>query len=269
MGDIRDRARDVLKAVPPFGQQITSNGATAAQFTKLTGGVTHATLVKNWEGGGIMTSCNAFVGWYAGQLGSTKYLGRFDLETFLPSIGKGNAWVKSTPYARPKYGDILRHTSFHVDVCLDFEGDVLTRAAAGQGGKSVGCDILKRVRGTGAYDYKKLQGWVDLELYFDSASPALPAPQWLLGWWKVMWRGVPYYYYFDRNNQAKWTRVAPQDTSQPPKASNDTGSVAIDSLNVTIRWGATGSVEKLSKPAFEDTMTGTWNDTEPLSAVKM
>jgi hypothetical protein len=268
MSNIRDRAEEILKAVPPFGQQINSNGATAAKFTSLTG-ITHATLVENWQKGGIMTSCNGFTGWYGRQLGSNKYLGRFDLNTYLPSIGKGHAWVKSTPGARPKFGDILRHTSFHVDVCIGFDGEVLLRAASGQGGKSIGYDILKRVRGASAYDPSKLQGWIDIEAYFDDASPSVPAPQWLLGWWKVSWRGEAYYYYFDSNNQAKWTRSMPQNLSLPAGNFNDTGRVTAGNSNVTIRWNTTGSVEKFNKSSYDDTMSGSWNDQESLSAVKL
>ena len=159
MSNVRQRARDLLDGAVPAGRQITSNGSTAAQFTKLTGGVTHDTLVKNWEKGGIMTACNAFVGWYAAQLGSKTYLGRFDLEKVLPDIGKGDAWVTSANGLRPQYGDILRHKSFHVDVALDFDGDLLNRVAAGQGGRSRGCDIICRVSGKGSYNVQNLQGW--------------------------------------------------------------------------------------------------------------
>jgi len=76
--DIRERAKPILSVVPPLGQQINSVGATADLFTKLTG-KTQAQLQSNWDGGGIMTTCNEFVGWFGTQLGSTKYLGRFDL----------------------------------------------------------------------------------------------------------------------------------------------------------------------------------------------
>jgi hypothetical protein len=41
------------------------------------------------------------------------------------------------------------HTGTNMDVALDFEGDVLWRVAAGQGGPPTH-DILTRVRGAGA-----------------------------------------------------------------------------------------------------------------------
>jgi hypothetical protein len=100
-----------------------------------------------------------------------------------------------------------------------------------------------------------------------------PVPEWLVGWWKVTWRGQAYYYFFDHNRQVKWTQILPQSTSQPPLIASDTGNFAVELPNsVTIRWGATGSVEKFSRvPATDDEeeMSGKWNGTEPLTAVKM
>lgn len=141
MADIRALAEEILAAVPETGQ-ITSNGSTATKFTSLTG-TSHETMKKNWDGGGIMTACNGFVGWYArtlraaaeGTKAPNDYLGRFDLETYVPSIGMGHAWVKSTADVRPKYGDICRHTAFHVGVSLKLdEGDFWNHADAGQAG---------------------------------------------------------------------------------------------------------------------------------------
>lgn len=270
---IRDKAREILNEVPPLGQQINSVGPTAAKFTRLTGGVTHATLKANWDSGGIMTTCNAFTGWYAGQLGSKSYLGRFDLDTYLPKIGKSDAWIKSTADNRPKFGDICRHASFHVGVSLDFDGDVWNRCDSGQGGKGVGYDVIKRIRGTGPYDPKKLVGWVDIEIYFgEGSSPSQttnPVPEWLPGWWYVSWRNQPYYYYFDRSNKVKWTQVKPKDPNQPVTAANDTGAVTVENPTaISIRWGNTGSIEKLSLLGG-GRMSGTWNGKEPLSASRI
>ena len=85
-------------------------------------------------------------------MGSAKYLGVFDLKHITEIAGKPNLWIVSRNDNRPQYGDILRHTSFHVDVSLDFDGDILLRAAAGQGSKAAGHDIIKRVRGIAPYD---------------------------------------------------------------------------------------------------------------------
>lgn len=220
-----------------------------------------------------MTGCNAFVGWYAAQLRSEYYLGRFDLVTYLPTIGKGHAWVKSVSGRQPQYGDILLHTGLHVDVALDFDGNILNRMAAGQGGRGVGCDILCRVRGKGPFNFANLQGWIDLDLYFGPTPTTVPIPSWLPGWWKVTWRGQTYYYYFDRNYQVKWTQSPPSNTSQPLLLARDTGDFTIEGVAaVTIRWGATGSVEKLGLLPTTTGMVqmgGIWNGTERLDAVKM
>jgi hypothetical protein len=52
------------------------------------------------------------------------------------------SWRAAAPSSSPKYGDILRHIAFHVDVALDFDGDMLVRAASGRGGKGAGHDII-------------------------------------------------------------------------------------------------------------------------------
>jgi hypothetical protein len=269
MTPIRERAKEILNAIP--AGQIKSNDKSG-DYQKYTGGLKHETLEANWKAGGIMTGCNAFAGWYASQLGSAHYLGRFDLVTFLPSIGKGHAWIKSASGRRPQYGDILLHTGLHEDVALDFDGNILNRIAAGQGGRSVGYDILCRVRGKGPYNFANLQGWVDLDLYFGIAPAAFPIPGWLPGWWHVTWRGQAYYYYFDRNNQVKWTPYPPSNILQLPGFFSDTGSFSVEGASgVTIHWNASGSVEKLaacpSSGALQ--MSGTWNGSERLEAVKL
>jgi hypothetical protein len=227
-------------------------------------------MKDNWDGGGIMTACNGFVGWYAATLGSKVYLGGFDLEGIVKKAGKAFSYVKSTQDNRPKYGDICRHTAFHVGVSLDFTGDKWNHVDAGQGGKKAGHDILKRTYGTTSYDFTKLQGWIDIDLYFGPTPAIGPVPGWLLGWWKVVWRGQDFYYYFDSGRQVKWNRTPPGDTSIPMLIGNDTGSFAIFQDNsLTIRWNTTGSVEKFSKGQDEASMRGTWNDSEPLTATKL
>ncbi len=165
-------------------------------------------------------------------------------------------------------------------VSLDFdEDDKWGHVDAGQGGPSRnkakqligGHDVLKRTYGTTPYDYKKLQGWIDIELYFGAGAQTDPVPGWLLGWWKVVWRGQAYYYYFFGNRQVKWTQTEPAGVLQPLLGANDTGSFAVDDNGVIIRWAATGSVEKFSSGLGDDAgpMQGKWNDSEALTATKM
>lgn len=271
MSPIRERAAAILGAIPKI--DIRSSGTTAGLYSTYTGGLTQATLEANWKPpkNGIMTGCNAFTGWYGASLGAEKYLGRFDLDTYLPSIGKGHAWIKSAPARRPKYGDILRHTSFHVDVCDDFDGSVLKRVAAGQGSRALGYDVLCQVRGKAAYDPAKLQGWIDIDLFFGPAPTSIPVPPWLAGWWKVTWRGQVYYYCFDNARQVKWTQVAPLNTSVPMAFGMDTGKVTIESQrSLSIVWGASGSVERFGLLGFEPAqMSGTWNASDRLDARKL
>jgi len=162
---IRAKARKIIDDALPPNKIITSDGPTADQFKRMTG-VSQDTLEKNWAKGGHLTCCNGFTGWFGAQLGSKQYMGVFDLKHLAEINGTKDAWVVSTASNRPKYGDILRHVSFHVDVCLDFSGDLLLRAAGGQGGPIAHHDVIRRVDGKLAYDWKKLIGWIDIESYF-------------------------------------------------------------------------------------------------------
>ena len=175
MSGTRDKARKILDAALPVGPPpkiITSDGVTAAKYIEMTG-LSHKNLTDNWAKGGIMTGCNGFTGWYGRQMDFPVYLGGFDLKGIVTKAGKLEAWIQSTQDNWPNYGDILRHTSFHVDVCAGWaedNDDILLRAAGGQGGKSVGRDIIKRVRGSGAYDPKRLMGWIDIDVFFGDTS---------------------------------------------------------------------------------------------------
>ena len=280
--NIRDQAREILKDLPPLGQQVNSigsgppDGQTNPLFYKMTSNVTHSHLTGVWAKGSIETTCNAFVGWYGNMLGSRKALSVFEMEKNLKSMGKAHAWVKAAPGLRPKYGDIFRPKRFHMGISLDFEGDLWNTAESGQGGRKMGFDVIKRKQTT--WNVNDQLGWIDIEAYFGVAPTAavpLPGaiPDWLLGWWNVSWRSSPFYYCFERSGQVKFTRALPRSPSQSLTAAIDTGSYSVDVSNaVTIRWNATGSVEKLSKaPGVNGAgpMKGMWNDKEPIAAVKL
>jgi hypothetical protein len=272
--DIRERAMQILLEVPPLGQQINSVGPTAAKFLKMTG-TSQATLEANWKTGGIMTTCNAFVGWFGRELGSKNYLGRFDLEAMVKKWGKEHAWIPASSGAQPKYGDVFKAKKFHVGISLDFEGGLWNTAESGQGGSKIGYDIIKRKRAT--WDPTLLQGWVDIELLLGDGTTAseqktstVPVPEWLPGWWVVSWRHETYYYYFDRNLGVSWTLVQPSSASQPPAGARDKGRVTIEPFNgINIVWAATGSVEKFVQNTTNEQMEGTWNGKEALSAVRL
>jgi hypothetical protein len=208
-----------------------------------------------------MTACNGFVGWYALRLGITGITNWFQLFQSLTGGPHGNAWVPaSTKGARPKPGDILKHTINHVDVALGFRGNILRRVAAGQGDgtiysihprprdaqtRAMEYDCLRRVDGTGPYNWQNLEGWLDIDLFFgETDATADGVPDWLVGWWRVTWRGISYFYHFGQNHEVKWTQIQPPVTAYPPQFANDTGDFKIDQLGViAIRWRATQAQE--------------------------
>jgi hypothetical protein len=269
MTPIRERAVGILNAIPVPIRSTDAGGL----YARYTGGLTHQTMADNWKKGGIMTGCNAFAGWYGQQLGSTIYLGRFDLATYLPSQGKGHAWVKSAAGKRPQPGDILIHTGLHEDVCIGFVGDVLHRMAAGQGGKGMGYDLLCRVPGKGPFNAGNLQGWVDIDLYFGAAPAVSPLAQWMQGWWSV-WDGNQYYYYFGQGGYVQYVKTMPVSKAAPPKHPLNTGTFTVAaSGGLVIDWnpadgGATR--ETFANARVSNTqMNGTSNRYAPLLAKKM
>jgi hypothetical protein len=126
------------------------------------------------------------------------------------------------------------------------------------------------MRGQNTFHWQKLEGWLDIELFFTASKDAGPIPEWLVGWWKVDRRGQTSYYYFDRKYQAKSTQVAPYAISQPPMVATDTGSFLPGPIGVTIQWG-TGAVTEFRCVDWADhkLMAGAWNGVEPLLAMKM
>ena len=279
--NIRERAKEILSVVPPLGQQINSDGSggsdgkTDPRFEKLTG-KTHSGLLKAWDEGSKLTTCNEFVGWFGTQLGSQKFLGQFPIKDELPKWGRAHAWVDAASGARPKYGDIFRPKKFHMGISLDFEGNMWNTVESGQGGRSQNPrrDIIKRKQDV--WKPHELEGWIDIELFFGPGvvNPGL-IPDWLPGWWTVTWLGKPYYYHFDKGGQVKWTKVLPKNKWLPPQAPEARGTYAVEfRKDVTIQWfGPKGSVEKFSKAAGAGpglpSMQGKLNGRDPLSAVKM
>lgn len=256
MSAVRDKAREIIDgALPSSTTVITSNGATAAKYAEMTG-LTHKRLTDNWAGGGIMTGCNGFTGWYGTKLGSKTYLGGFDLEGIVKKAGKPQAWVLSTAGNRPQYGDILRHASFHVDVALDFEGERLWRAAGGQGGKKAGCDMIKRVKGATDYDPKKIVGWIDIDLYFGEAGAqqGIAVPDWMLGWWQITEGQSIYYYYFFRSGIVQFTSNDALVGKCPYLGDDVSGRFSIDiGRNIVIAWNDSSYAREGFAPADDAT----------------
>lgn len=236
MSEIRDKARAIIDRTLPGNTVITSNGPTGPKYTEMTG-LTHKRLIDSWASGINLTGCNGFTGWFGVQMGSPVALGGFDLEGIVKKAGKPEAWIPSTPGIRPKYGDILRHATFHVDVALDFEGAILWRAAGGQGGSASQCDIIKRVRGQAAYNPARLLGWIDMEIFLaDQWEPDVPSI-WFEGWWKVS-DGDAYYYFFEPNGGVSYVETRPARTALRPPAPVNSGSYRYDASQnqIVINW---------------------------------
>src|SRR5262249_54752108 len=143
----------------------------------------------NWAHGGHMTCCNAFVGRYGADLGIPFYVGGFELGDLLELRGYGHAWVTSADGVTPQRGDILRFAGFHVGVAYEVvPGGTFQHVSAGQGGPASDTDILKLVVEHTFYHPGLLQGWIDIELFFDPSKKVPDAPKWLTGYWYIRWQ---------------------------------------------------------------------------------
>jgi hypothetical protein len=114
--------------------------------------------------------------------------------------------------------------------------------------------------------------WTHLIRLPDPPAGKESIPAWLIGWWKVTWRGQIYFYWFDFSGVVKWTQTEPTKMA-PPGVASDKGTITIDGPgSVTVRWGKTGSVEhfRLFPGMFDHhLMSGTWNETEPIEGQKV
>jgi hypothetical protein len=277
---LRETAMDILTRELPQGVEYRSDAPSAGgpnRYEQLTG-YSHANLKANWDAGGQKTACMGYVAHYCTQMKFGDNLGRFDLETYLPTQDKEYAWIRAKPGREPKEGDILLHsTTLHVDVAMGFKlladgkTRVLVRGAAGQG--TVGkYDIVKRVQGTATYNVKNLKGWVDIDLYMGAApSTSAGVPPWLKGWWKV-WDGNTYYYYFGNGSFVQYTKTAPAGSAPPVKPASQ-GDYTLSGNSLVVNWNPTNGVatEETFDNAFFGTrqMNGRSNRFSPLVATKI
>jgi hypothetical protein len=228
------------------------------------------TMVRNWATGGIMTACNGLAGRCGRVMGAKDNLGRFPLEEFLGTIGKGHAWAPANRGARPAYGDIFRAVKFHMGVSLGFEGEDWITVEAGHGGPKLGYDVLQRRRKQ--FDPGTLQGWCDMRLYLD---PRPPLPDWWIGTWVVYHGDESYYYRFTKYYEAfqyPWKPLGKTGTAQPV----DKGTVSNQGVDTyAVKWQKEGWIEKFtydrfdSFPGLNEKMTGSTYRGEQLQGVRM
>ncbi len=241
-------------------------------YSDLTG-LTHTAEVKNWAGGGQLTSCNSFVGGCTGAMVG-KNLSAFKLEELIKGMGKGHTYVRSTSGRRPEYGDVFTTDwdfapRLHMGISLGFEGDTWLTVEGGQGGPTTGFDSVKRKRGT--FNPGEWAGWCDMRLFADSRGPL---PDWLPGTWVIYHGDETFYYRF--NQYYEVTQEPHKVGSTAAAAPIDQGTFALgpdDSVVVT--WRTEGGIENFkydrwnSFPAIMERMTGTGAKGEPLKGVRL
>lgn len=284
--DYKDKLDAFLKKVPQPGQvnsgspqykpelkaAIVADTLTVVEnpdFKDLTG-LTHKALLKNWAGGGIMTSCNGLVGTACRAMGAP-FLGAFELEKLLRSLGKGHAWVSARSGERPQKGDVFTAAGrLHMGVSLGFDGDTWLTVEGGQGGPSSGFDIVKRK--SGPFNPGSWEGWCDMRVFLDSRGPV---PDWLPGWWVIYHGGDTYNYHFNRYYEVSYSSYKPGGGSTPTTPT-DVGTFKLGpGDSVTVTWRTEGGTEQFtydrwnSFPGIMERMTGTGAKGEPLKGVRM
>jgi hypothetical protein len=290
---IRDHARAYLADIPLGPKNYIGSNSHKRRFTELTGR-THEALKEAWANKSALTTCNAFTGVYGSKMGDkTGLLHSLFPETFLFSknqtqaVGfkskheRGYAWIKSAPDARPSFGDVYQITSqpvyhkvtkkflynsAHVGIVMDFdEADYWYHADSGQGGSEATQDLIMKQRSLTPFDYTKVKGWVDIELFLANIpDQTRPTPKFLQGWWEVVWRGYTYYYYFFSTHDVVWSQFPPLNKNMAPmKTPVQMGRlVVLNELGFLIIWNDTGARETFYRPpGFEDTnIIGSWTN---------
>lgn len=98
-------------------------------------------------------------------------------------------------------------------------------------------------------------------------------PRWLIGWWRVTWRGQTFFYAFDSRGGVAWTPMAPLQATAPAVVGlRDSGRVSLGpGGDLRIVWSATGTVESFTAQAVAGPprMSGRWNGLEEIQAEKL
>ncbi len=90
----------------------------------------------------------------------------------------------------------------------------------------------------------------------------------MLGYWSVTWRGKTYYYYFEASGRVSYSSHTPANKKQAPADFEGRGYWFENGGAIKMSWTKTGTLETL-RSTGHNTMSGTWNDSVPISAAKL
>lgn len=242
-------------------KEVHSNiKAEEPKFGQLTG-FSQSTLVATWKTKPGYTTCGDFVGHYclALNLPWISLLSTSDCQGYCESNGKGIAWIPNGMGLRPKTGDVFKqvfppNVKNHTGVSICFDGDVWWTAEGGQGQPPQYDSVKKK-------SSNKLSngvvGWVDLELWAEANDKKYPLPSWLVGFWKVLYQGYEYYYYFGVDRRAAYTDK-PTLVQYLPYMNVGLGRFTVTATSVTVLWYDNGGYIERYKmsPGVNDKMTG-------------
>ncbi len=272
MANVRETAKKFLDQVPS-NKDVTSNGSTAALFTRLTGS-SQAALQASWKvedvekkkrrdagqstaGLPTTTTCNAFVVQLGNAIGSPIPLGQFDIEKKLKKANLGEAWIPANSGKRPGYGDVFKPRKMHMGVSLDFAGDLWNTVESGQGGPGLdytkGFDIIRRKQQP--WNPANLEGWVDIEILMKIAAKA---PKWMIGWWRFEVNATKEFVWIPERGSVKSFDTPPPNVKQPPTSEGKKGGMTYDedSKDYTIIWEGNAIADTLRRLPNVDYMLG-------------
>lgn len=154
------RAKDLIEARKKSAEESLATSSGGKEFNI-------QSLVNKRVG--VTTTCNAFLGVVVRKTLAAGGLANRVFQSFdLPKAG-GNAWNWfPTPDKSPKPGDFFQvgikgGRYEHVGIILDINAGTWSTAESGQGGPSIGYDIIKR-KTKASYN---IMGWIDADAYFD------------------------------------------------------------------------------------------------------
>jgi hypothetical protein len=91
-------------------------------------------------------------------------------------------------------------------------------------------------------------------IHFGRDDKAIAANSGMLGWWKVVISGFPFYYFFEKTGQVAWTEKAPANLKHSLLMPRGRGYWFEEAHRITICWTETGSLDLLSvRPPRLDT----------------